>query len=352
MNTRPPLLNDNDLTCRVDALKPWPGIAIDDGEFPLWPRFFLTFYLHYLPDQSLRTTLDMLDVQDAFARLLGHPYTIATHPRSERLLRYGSIRLEELHEWARRCPVDQVFTVNLTDQDNHQISPGHSAYLRREPAIAGKAPYYSSLQFYFCWQWWLDHQHEWRQFVLESIAYLAPAQVYSGFAVANPLGTGMRSQAAVLNRALAPHFYGLDIDHPPGMMRAAELPSGIRPPTWGFFLSDIWREKLGTSRDEVAAQLADPLIRIEPLDCGLWIELGPRPELYPVQQGMPRLPAVLNRLLHKIRHPQLDLLGSCPRDVEPGKHFDSRDTRRWLARFDDGSDWPTRKSIIGTPPGY
>ncbi|WP_447989288.1 type VI immunity family protein [Achromobacter spanius] len=350
MSNTHPLINDHDLTGMINDLKNWPNTAIDNGSFELSISPFLTFYFNYDPVHYLRTTLDMIDVHDAFEKLLGRPYTIATHPRSERPHRYGSVRLGDLHEWARNIPVEKAFTVKFTDQANHQSSPTNAAYLWREPTIGEQAQYYSSIQFYFRWSWWLDNKEAWRQFVLDSIAYLMPAQVYSGFAMANPLEFGMRSEVAAWDRALTPYFYGMDTDYPFGMDIPAQLGTGIRPPTWGFFLSDIRREKLAISREDVAAHLADPRIRIDTLSCGQWIELGPQAELYPVEDGVPELPALLNRLLRRIRHPQLDLVGSGEWDGDPNERFDRRDTQRWLARFDDDSDWPTPE-IRGRTPG-
>ncbi|AYD64963.1 DUF3396 domain-containing protein [Achromobacter sp. B7] len=350
MSTTHPLIDDQDLAGMIEDLKKWPNTAIHNGSFELSVSPFLTFYFNYDRDQYQRTTLDLIDVHESFESLLGHPYTVATHPRSERPHRYGSERLGELRDWARKTPVDKNFTVNFTDEAEHKSSPTHGAYLWRASDWGGGDQNYSSLQLYFRWRWWLANKGAWRQFVLDAIARLKPAQVYSGFAMANPLEFGMRSEVAVWDRALTPHFYGLDTDDTFGMTFMPQLPAGIRPPTWGFFLSDIWREKLDISRDEVVAQLSDSRIRIDTLSCGQWIELGPQPELYPVEDGVPELPVLANRLLRRIRHPLLDLVGSGEWDGDPNERFDRRDTQRWLARFDDDSDWPTPE-IRGRTPG-
>ncbi|MFK4064199.1 hypothetical protein, partial [Brucella anthropi] len=78
--------------------------------------------------------------------------------------------------------------------------------------------------------------------------------------------------------------------------------------------------------------------------------LGPQPELYPVENGVPELPVLLNRLLRRIRHPQLDIIGLGEWDGDPNERFNRRDTQRWLARFDEDSDWPTPE-IRGLTPG-
>ncbi|MFD4841677.1 hypothetical protein ACFWP0_29580, partial [Achromobacter sp. NPDC058515] len=254
MSTSSPLIDDDDLSGMVDDLKKWPNTAIDNGSFELSLTPFLTFYFTYDPAHFLRTTLDMIDVHEAFDKLLGYPYTVATHPDSERPHPYGSKRLGDIREWVRKTPLHEAFAVKFTDERNHQSSPTHSAYLWREPTRGEREQHYSSIQFYYRWQWWLDNKDVWRKFVLDTIGRLKPAQVYSGFAMGNPLEFGMRSEVAVWDRALAPHFYGLDTDYPFGMDITPALPSGIRPPTWGFFLSDTWREKLSITREDVATR--------------------------------------------------------------------------------------------------
>ena len=349
MSTSERLLDDDDVSGMVTDLKRWPNTAVDLGAFELAVTPYLTFYFTYDPEHLLRTTLDMIEIHEAFETLLGRPYTVATHPTSERPHPYGSKRLGDIREWARKVRPDKSFTVGFTDEKNSQSTPTHAAYLWRKRNYTAECNF-SSIQFYYRWQWWLDNKDAWRKFVLDTIGRLKPAQVYSGFAWGTPLAFGMQSEIAVWHRALAPHFYGLDTDDTFSMAFTPELPSGIRPPTWGFFLSDTWREKLAITREDVVAHLADPRVRIDSLSCGQWIELGPQPELYPVEDGVPELPALLNRLLRRIRHPQLDLVGSGEWDGDPNERFDRRDTQRWLARFDDDSDWPTPE-IRGRTPG-
>nr|WP_314364286.1 type VI immunity family protein [uncultured Achromobacter sp.] len=350
MSTAHPLIEHDDLAGMIADLKKWPNTAIDNGQFELSITPFITFYFTYDPAVASKTATDMIDIHEAFERLLDFPYTVATHPGTSRPHRYGSPRLGDLRDWARKIAVDKAFTVNFTDEANHASSPTHAAYLWRTSDWGDGDRAYSSIQLYFRWQWWLDNKDAWRKFVIQTITLLSPAQVYSGFAIANPLEFGMRSEVAVWDRALTPHFYGLDTDDTFGMTFTPELPSGIRPPTWGIFLSDIWREKLGISRDDVAAHLADPRVRIDSLHCGQWIELGPQPELYPVENGVPELPVLANRLLRRIRHPLLDLVGSGEWDGDPNERFNRSDTQRWLGRFDDDSDWPTPE-IRGRTPG-
>ncbi|CAD5106668.1 type VI immunity family protein [Zestomonas carbonaria] len=340
MSTTQREISDEDIAGMVEDLRQWPSVAHDNGEYELAVMPFITIYFTYDPAHYLEASLTMIEVHESFERLLGHPYKIATHPDSERPHPYGSKRLGDLREWAHKIKKDKALTFDFSDEKNYRSSPTHAGYFWRNASRDYGESDYSNIQFYYRWQWWLDNRDAWRRFVLDTIERLKPEQVYSGFAMANPLEFGMRSEVTVWDRALAPHFYGLDTDYPFNMKRTPQLPSGIRPPTWGFFLSDIWREKLSLDRDAVRAALPDPRIRIDDLDCGQWIELGPRPELYPVEEGVPELPALLNRLLRPLRHSTLDLLGSGEWDGDPNVRFNLADSQRWLARFDDDSDWP------------
>jgi hypothetical protein len=324
----------------VEMLKEWPNsyYEIDGSEYSITP--FLTFYFTYDPTLYQEVSLTMIDVHEAFERLVGNPYTIATHPDSTRPHTYGSKRLGDLREWAKKKPLSKSFTFNFTDENNHSSSPTTAGYFWRSSNWGNNENKYSSIQLYYRWQWWLDNKEAWRRFVLETIERLKPEQIYSGFAMANPLAFGSRSEVAVWDRALTPYFYGLDTDYPFTMELATHLPDGIRPPTWGFFLSDPWRSKLSLDREQVRAALDHPAIAVTDCGNGQWIELGPQPELYPVENGVPELPALLNHLLKPIRHPNLDLTGLGEWDGDPNVRFDRASTQRWLARFDDDSDWP------------
>jgi len=334
-------MSDEDIAGMVADLKQWPSMAHDNGEYELAVMPFITFYFTYAPGKALETSLAMIDIHEDFERLLGHPYKVQTHPHSERPHPYGSKRLGDLREWARRTRDDKSFLFDVTDDKNHRNSPTHAGYFWRGAYRGPENGSYSSIQFYYRWQWWLDNQDAWRRFVQRTIERLRPEQVYSGFAMANPLEFGTRSEVTVWDRALTPHFHGLDTDYPFGMHFTPALPTGLRPPTWGFFLSDIWREKLSIDRQAVRAALDDPRIRIDDLSCGQWIELGPQPELYPVEEGVPELPVLLNRLLRPLRHTRLDLLGFGEWDGDPNERFNMPDSQRWLARFDEDSDWPS-----------
>jgi len=199
-------------------LKDWPNsfYEIDDAEYAVSP--FLTFYFTYDPTRYIETSLAMIDVHEAFERMLNFPYFIATHPDSERPHPYGSKRLGDRRAWARKIPLGKTFSFNVTDERNYRSSPTTAGYFSRDADWESGETKYSSIQLYYRWQWWQDNKEAWRRFVLETIERLKPEQVYSGFAMANPLAFGTRSEVTVWDRALAPHFYGLDTDYPFGMI--------------------------------------------------------------------------------------------------------------------------------------
>ncbi|MBF8768132.1 hypothetical protein IR009_23380 [Pseudomonas putida] len=111
------------------------------------------------------------------------------------------------------------------------------------------------------------------------------------------------------------------------------LPSGLRPPTWGFFLSDNWRVKLGLKRQQILAALDQPIITITDCGNGQWIELGPQPDLYPVEKGIPRLPAKLAQLLRPVLHQRLELP-----DIDIDQSHERRLTAGWASRFGNAQD--------------
>ncbi|MGO4002357.1 type VI immunity family protein [Pseudomonas fluorescens] len=349
MSTTYRLFDEEERTEFTAELKEWPNTdwGTDAARHSVSP--FINFYFPPGPDNHQEAALLMVDIHESFERLLGKPYTIGTHPDSERPHPYGSSRLPDLREHAKKAPSDKSFIFNFTDEKNHASSPTTAGYFWRTwfKNYEGRRTAYSSVTFYYRWQWWLDNREAWRCFVLKTIDQLKAHQVYSGFAMANPLEFGTRSAISTWERALATEFYGLDIDYAFSMR--GELLNGIRPPTWAFLLSDHWREKLDLTREQVNLALSHPRISITELQSGQWIELGEQPELYPVELGVPELPMLLNKLLKPIRYDDLGLLGFGQWDGDPNERFTDADSRRWMARFDADSDWPTPATRVIAP---
>lgn len=219
-------------------------------------------------------------------------------------------------------------------RSNWRIFQGQTVPQIIQTVLAGQS--LSDLQSTLCFE------HQPREYCVQA------GETDLDFAMANPLEFGTRAEVTTWERSLTPAFYGLDIEYAYGM--DDELPSGIRPPTWAFLLSDYWRDKLDLSREQVRTALAHPRISVTELHSGQWIELGEQPQLYPVEHGVPELPVLLNRLLKPIRYDDLGLLGFGQWDGDPNERFTDADSRRWMARFDADSDWPTPASRVNAPP--
>lgn len=73
----------------------------------------------------------MVDIHEAFEQLLGKPYTIGTHPISERPHPYGSSRLPDLHDQARKASRSEHFVFKFTDEKNMR-------HPRRRRVISGE----------------------------------------------------------------------------------------------------------------------------------------------------------------------------------------------------------------------
>jgi hypothetical protein len=334
------MFEDEELDEFTENLRDWPNSVWGDEEQQLGVSSFITFYFLYDSNRWVETSLKMVDIHEEFERLTGHPYLIGTHPASEKPHPYSSSRLPDLRDFARKTKKSEAFLFDVTSEKNHKTSPATAGYFwkKKDYMNDDEDPSYSSIQFYYRLQWWRENKEAWRGFVLATIEKLSPEVVYSGFAMATPLEFGTRSEVAVWERSLTPRFYGLDIDYPWAMNRHG---SGIRTPTWGFLLSDTWREKLGMSREQVQDHLHHPDIALFPTQAGLWIELGAEPSLFPVEDGVPELPWLLNRLIKPIRNDYMSLVGFGQWDGDSNERFNRKDSMRWLQRFDDDSDWPS-----------
>jgi hypothetical protein len=232
MTTTSELLAPEDVEAFCTTLREWPNSEMAYEQFALGVRPFTTIYFEYEPSKFMAASMTLIEVHKEFDALLGHPFKVRTHPISERLHPYHSKRLPELNESAKLAKIEKSFNFKVSDEPNHLSSGVYAARYWRSSTWDGKTNNsLSSAQLYYRWQWWLDHQDQWRSFVLKTADRLQADQIYSGFAMGNPLDIGARYEVAVWERALAPHFYGLDIDFPFSMDRP--LQEGIRPPTLG-----------------------------------------------------------------------------------------------------------------------
>lgn len=352
MSTTELMYDDEDLDGISADLKEWPNVVWGDVDQESAVSPFVTFYFSYDTDRWIETSLLMVDIHEEFDHLTGQPYKIGTHPTSERPHPYGSKRIPNLRDFARKTKKGDHFLFKATSETNHNSSPANAGYFWKKPDYMNDREeptnrVCSSIQLYYRWAWWKENKDAWRSFVLKTIERLEPQVVFSGFAMATPLAFGTRSAMTVWERALAPRFYGLDIDDPWTM---SSIGDGIRPPTWAFFLSDMWRNKLNMSREQVKDRLHHSDITLIEVQSGIWIELGAEPSLFPVEDGVPELPRLLNRLLKPIRNDHTDLVGFPQWDGDPNERFNNEDSMRWLQRFDDDSDWPSneqRRASLG-----
>ena len=354
MSTTEEFLNADEKTEFVQMLKEWPNCSWGTDEQELAVSPYTTFYFHYPREQYLEYSLAMVDIHEEWEALLGKPYTIATHPDSERPHPYGSKRLPDLREFAKKRPIDKHFLFKCTDEKNHNSSPATAGYFWRMSDWDNGEQSFSYIQLYYRWSWWLENQNAWRDFVLRTTERLKAVQVYSGFSMALPLAFGSDYEVGTWERVLADHFYGVDMDHPFWMSSSLTHPKhkgtsgGLRPATWGIFVEERWEAKLGMSLDELQARLPQG-IQAHRLSHGLWLELGPQPNLFPVENGVPALAVALDRLLKPIRHENLSINSMGEWDGDPNERFNDDDTKRWMRRFEDDSDWPRPENRFMQP---
>ncbi len=210
---------------------------------------------------------------------------------------------------------------------------------------------YSTLKLHFRWSWYLEHQQEWHQFITKWLDILQPEQCYSGFEVSSPLIMDGGPEHGVMERMLADHFYGVDIDHPFTLsfhnnrqpaewMNPARMGAGLRPATWGIMLSNYWLGRLGKTAQQVKQDLHH-ICSCTLLSDGVWIETTPKPQLYPVDEGVPEVLVKVNAYLKPILNDQLQLHVFDAWDDDPNPRFDESNSPQWLRRFEVDSNWPS-----------
>ncbi|SFZ79560.1 type VI immunity family protein [Chitinimonas taiwanensis] len=359
MSTTEQFLNQRDIDGFVSDLKEWPNCAWGDDEQYLGVTPYTTFYFHFPEGKHMDASLAMVDIHEEWEAILGKPYTIATHPDSERPHPYGSKRLPDLRLFAqekRKDVMKSSFNFNFTDEKNHTSSPATASYFWRNTVWSPDEQKFSYIQLYYRWSWWLENQSVWRAFVLRVTERLRAVQVYSGFSMALPLAFGSDYEIGAWERVLADRFYGLDMDHPFWMKHglnhgiAQPLSGGLRPTTWGTFVEQRWEAKLGMSLDELQAKLPTG-VRSHRLSHGLWLEIGEQPSLLAVEDGIPAAHIALNQLLKPIRYENLSINSMGEWDGDPNERFNDDDTKRWIRRFDVDGDWPTPEvRFLQTPP--
>lgn len=334
---------------------------------------YVTFYVYHQAEEYLTLADKLIAIWHEFQTIIDEPFRKLFKSRTQVWLKAGD----------KRFPVDlraeaefeneryESFYLMGTDMDSPDESPrwSYSASVTHVPEQG-----YSRLKLTFRRQWYVDnHQQQWKDFIHACVTSLQPEQCYMGFEVGKGgLSVMGAYESDVLERICADYLYGMDIDHPSnmgfhyhdehreGFVNPEKLGSGLRPPTWCFMLSPVWQRKLGKNEAQIRAELDDPRIRITAIPYatnslnpdganGLWIELGEL-DLYPVENGVPDLLVKANRLIRPIRCDGLNLLTLHPWDGDPNPRFDYESSRRWLARFDEDSDWPNPQLRKEAPP--
>ncbi|ATE61634.1 hypothetical protein [Thauera sinica] len=361
MSTSELYLTDEEIAEFIAETKKGYGYTYgyEDQEYGVCP--FITFYVYHHDAQFLSLCDKMIDLHHRLERMIDSPYRKVWKDATQVWFKASDKRLPtDLRAEARKA-LDQgkEFWVRATDMD----SPLASARWAIDAQVTNcSAMDYTTLKITFRHSWYVEHRREWREFVLACLHLLEPEQCYSGFEIGN---TGAY-ESDVLERICADHFYGLDIDHPgdmgfqyhrneKGWVNPARLGAGLRTPTWGFLLSPHWFDKLGLDELRLYEGLNDARIRIEALPrssdgrTSYWIELGEL-SLYPIEDGVPELPVIANRLIRPVRCDDLNLLSLDPWDDDPNPRFDFQSGPRWMGRFDEGSDWPSPERRAPRPP--
>ncbi|MDO8067136.1 hypothetical protein [Janthinobacterium sp. SUN206] len=109
MSTTERFFTAEDVEGMVADLKEWPNMSCDDGNQDLGVSPFITFYFLYDTKRHLDISNLMIDIHEEFYKITENPYIIATHPSSERPHPYGSKRLPDLREFARKTKKEDYF---------------------------------------------------------------------------------------------------------------------------------------------------------------------------------------------------------------------------------------------------
>lgn len=201
---------------------------------------------------------------------------------------------------------------------------------------------------------WRTHRSEITAWWTDALELLQPEQAYLGLALANPPILARWPFVETAELALAKAFYGLEVDKNFFMCSSERdgmhLESGQRTPAFGVLLHGEALHTLGgKAAVQAALAAASPRFRLTPCLDGWWVEAGEEPQLYPVEGGIPPLPAALAQLTKPLRLDCLRLVSYNP-NVPDERRFTPASSRRWLKRFDADGDWPSPEVRFPMPP--
>ena len=356
MSTAERYLSDEEIQLFIEEtkLEPQYFYGVEGREYGVCP--FITFYVYHHDEDFLPLADKMIQIHQTMEGMIDIPYQMVWKDSTQKWFKAGSKRLpDDLHAEAEKAKHKaELFWIQATDMER----PSASACWAIQAIVTDCSPMeYSTLKITFRHSWYLQNKQQWHEFILNCLRLLEPEQCYSGYEIGTT-GTGVIGayESDVMERICADFFYGLDIDHPAkmgfqynrdedGWINPSRLGAGLRPPTWCFLLSPIWLKKLGLDEAAVRRQLDHPKITITALprsdgDTSLWIQLGEL-DLYPVEDGLPELPVLANRLIRPVRCDDLNLTTLDPWEDDPNPRFDFISGPRWMGRFDPDSDWPS-----------
>lgn len=342
----------------------------EDAEIGLCP--YITFYVYHKKGDFLHISEQMIDIYREFEQLIDEPFHLIWKDKTQDWFKAGDKRLTtDLLARAKECDDDEFrpFWLGATDQESAIATPRWGCMAKVTDNVEMR---YTTLKLTFRHHWYNKHRERWHNFVSSCLKRLQPDQCYSGFEIGNGGFSVLGNyECEALERVCADHFYGMDIDHTSdmgfhyfddkdGWVNPTDLSGGLRTPVWSFLLSPNWLKRLGKNEAEVRAALNDPRIVIQSIPYAvsqlnpegqdaLWIRLGEL-DLYPVENGVPELPVLANRLIRPIRCDELKLLSLDAWDDDPNQRFGYEDSIRWMRRFDEDSDWPSAEKRKGAQP--
>ncbi|MDR1849082.1 MAG: DUF3396 domain-containing protein [Zoogloeaceae bacterium] len=340
----------------------------DEGaEYGVCP--YITFYIYHGREDFLPLCHEVIELHQELQTLIDRPFLRVYNSRWGSWVKatpqkLGRDLLQEHAQWTLKKGF-RDFVVKATDKESPAASArwAISAEVSECPEMN-----YTTVKMTFRDQWYRDgnNRHVWHAFVEKWLNRLHPIQCYSGYEIGTTTtGVFGAYESDVMERICADYFYGLDIDHAfrmgfhphddkKGYVNHGRLGAGLRTPTWCFLLSPFWLQKLGKRPSEVRMALKHPAIKITEIpyphgkhnpngDSALWIRMGEL-HLYPVDEGVPELPMLANALIKPIRCNWLQLFTLDPWEGDPNPRFDFENGPKWMARFDEDSEWPNREA--------
>jgi len=351
----------------IEETKTHKGICVwgsEDQEYGICP--FITFYILHKEEDFERIAGRMIEVHESLQKMMDRPYRKMLKNSTEVWFKVGSKRLPtDLHEEVRKAfNKGDSFWLQATTED----SPGSSASWAIDARVSSTpGMQFTTLKITFRYSWYREHKEQWEDFAKQWLEILQPDQCYSGFEIGNTAsGYGGAYESDVMERICAEHFYGMDIDHagsmgfhrrnePEEWQNPSRLGAGLRTPTWCFLLSPYWMGRLNLTEEGLYQAFAGQPVRIHPIrhmsaQVSYWVQLGEL-DLHPVENGVPPALAAASRLIKPVRCNDLELTSLDPWDDDPNPRFDTISGPRWMARFDEDSDWPSPQlRQAGGPP--